>query len=50
LLVAGASVQVGVDLGARASFADLGATLAEAFGLPPLANGRSFAREIGLAE
>ena len=50
LLVAGASVQAGVNLGARASFADLGATLAEVFGLPPLANGSSFAREIGLAE
>ena len=50
MLVAGASVQAGVYLGARASFADLGATLAEAFGLPPLANGSSFARAIGLAE
>ena len=50
MLVAGASVQAGVYLGARASFADLGATLAKAFGLPPLANGSSFARAIGLAE
>lgn len=48
LLAAGESVLPGVYLGARASFADLGATLAEAFGLPPLENGHSFAREIGL--
>lgn len=50
LLAAGKPIRPGVNLGARASFADLGATLAEAFGVPPLANGRSFAREIGLVE
>lgn len=49
LLVAGKPVRPGVNLGARASFADLGATLAEALGMPPLANGQSFAREIGVA-
>ncbi|HEX6544278.1 MAG TPA: phosphopentomutase [Ktedonobacterales bacterium] len=48
LLVAGKPVQSGVRLGVRTSFADLGATLADALGLPPLANGQSFAREIGL--
>ena len=48
LLVAGKPVRPGVYLGARSSFADLGATLAEAFGLPPLAHGQSFARDIGL--
>ncbi|HET9979933.1 MAG TPA: phosphopentomutase [Ktedonobacterales bacterium] len=48
LLVAGKPVRPGVHLGARSSFADLGATLAEAFGLPPLAHGESFARELGL--
>jgi phosphopentomutase len=48
LLVAGKPVRLGVYLGARSSFADLGATLAEAFGLPPLAHGQSFARDIGL--
>ena len=48
LLVAGKPVRPGVYLGARSSFADLGATLAEAFGLPPLAHGQSFARVIGL--
>ena len=50
LLVAGKPVRPGVRLGARSSFADLGATLAEAFGLPPLAHGQSFAREIGLTD
>jgi phosphopentomutase len=34
------------DLGVRSSFADLGATLAEAFGLGPLAAGQSFLREL----
>ena len=48
LLVAGKPVRPGDYLGARSSFADLGATLAEAFGLPPLAHGQSFARDIGL--
>lgn len=48
LLAVGKPIQPGVNLGARTSFADLGATLAEAFDLPMLACGRSFAREIGL--
>ncbi|MGH7537724.1 MAG: phosphopentomutase [Gemmatimonadales bacterium] len=34
-----------VALGERASFADLGATVAEFFGVPPLAAGRSFLSE-----
>ena len=37
-----------VNLGARRSFADLGATLAEAFGVAKLPSGTSFAAEIGL--
>lgn len=49
LLAVGKPITPGVELGARGSFADLGATLAEAFGLEPLVNGNSFAREIGLA-
>lgn len=48
LLAVGTPVTPGVNLGVRTSFADLGATLAEAFGLPPLANGQSFAHEIGI--
>lgn len=48
ILAVGNPVRPGVNLGARWSFADLGATLADAFGLPPLANGHSFASELGL--
>ncbi len=36
----------GVDLGTRATFADLGATVAEVFGVRPLANGTSFLRNV----
>ncbi len=46
LLAYGANVRGGVDLGTRASFADLGQTLAELFGVGPLQNGRSFLDEI----
>jgi phosphopentomutase len=46
LLVAGHRVRAGVDLGTRASFADLGQTLAEVFGVGPLAHGASFLRDI----
>ncbi len=49
LLATGQPVRANVDLGARGSFADLGATLAEVFGVGPLASGTSFARDIGLA-
>jgi phosphopentomutase len=48
LLAVGQPVRSNVDLGARTSFADLGATLAEVFGVAPLANGTSFAHDIGL--
>ena len=46
LLVYGARVRGGAALGTRVTFADLGQTLAEVFGLPPLAHGTSFLREI----
>lgn len=46
LLVCGAGVRRGVDLGTRASFADLGQTLAENFGVASLPFGRSFLQEI----
>ena len=46
LLVYGPSVRAGVDLGTRQTFADLGQTLAELFGVGPLENGTSFLREI----
>ena len=35
LLVAGPRVRAGVDLGTRATFADLGQTIAESFGVGP---------------
>jgi len=43
LLVYGQSVQPGVDLDTRTSFADLGATITEWLGLEPLPAGTSFA-------
>jgi phosphopentomutase len=46
VLVCGASVRAGVDIGTRRSFADLGQTLAEVFGVPRLAHGRSFLADI----
>lgn len=42
LLVQGPKVRAGVDLGTRSTFADLGQTLADVFGLGKLAHGQSF--------
>ena len=42
----GAGVRPGVDLGTRQTFADLGQTVAEIFGVGPLSNGTSFLRDI----
>ena len=46
LLVTGRHVRAGVDLGTRPTFADLGQTLADLFGVGPLAHGTSFLKEI----
>ena len=46
LLVIGPRVRAGQDLGTRQTFADLGQTLAEVFGVGSLAHGTSFLREI----
>ena len=46
LLVTGAHVRAGLDLGTRRTFADLGQTLAELFGIGPMPNGTSFLRDI----
>ena len=46
LLVTGADVHAGVDLGTRRTFADLGQTLAELFGVGRLPHGTSFLSEI----
>ena len=49
LLAAGARVRPGLDLGTRRTFADVGQTLAEMFGVGPLANGTSFLDQILMA-
>ena len=46
VLAAGAAVAPGRDLGTRPTFADLGQTVADLFGVPALAHGTSFLREI----
>jgi phosphopentomutase len=46
LLVTGARVRKGADLGTRATFADLGQTLAETLGVGRLKNGTSFLSDI----
>ena len=46
LLVGGPRVKAGRDLGTRATFADVGATIADVFGVGPLAAGTSFLSEI----
>jgi phosphopentomutase len=46
LLVAGARVKSGVDLGTRSTFADLGQTLADMFAVGPLDHGTSFLGEL----
>lgn len=46
LLAAGRQVGAGVELGVRATFADLGQTLADNFGVGPLPVGRSFLPEL----
>jgi phosphopentomutase len=46
LLVFGQSVRAGLDLGTRSTFADLGQTIAELFGVGPLEHGTSFLGQI----
>jgi phosphopentomutase len=46
LLVYGPGLGEPKSLGTRESFADLGSTIAEGLGLPPLAHGRSFYKEL----
>jgi phosphopentomutase len=48
LLVTGARVRAGVDLGTRSTFADLGQTLADVFGVGAMAHGTSFLAELAL--
>lgn len=46
VLIAGAAVRPGVELGTRPMFADLGQTLADMFKVAPLEHGTSFLRDI----
>jgi phosphopentomutase len=46
LLLSGPRVHSGADIGTRATFADLGQTLAAVFGVAPLTHGTSFLGEI----
>jgi phosphopentomutase len=46
ILVTGTRVRAGIDIGTRPTFADLGQTLAENFGVEPLAHGSSFLSQI----
>ena len=46
LLAGGPHVRAGADLGTRSTFADLGATLAELFGVPAPRHGASFLPEL----
>jgi phosphopentomutase len=46
LLAVGPRVRAGASLGTRSTFADLGQTLAELFGVSPLGNGTSFLGEL----
>ncbi len=46
LLLTGAAVPSGLDLGTRATFADLAQTISELFGVGPLGSGTSFASRL----
>jgi len=46
LMMTGAAITPGADVGTRSTFADLGQTIAELLGAASLANGTSFLREI----
>lgn len=48
LLLGGAGVRRGVAVGTRRSFADLGQTLADVFGVGPLAHGTSFLEDVSV--
>ncbi|HUE90202.1 MAG TPA: phosphopentomutase [Vicinamibacterales bacterium] len=46
VLVIGSEVRPGTDLGTRSTFADLAQTLADGFGVQPVAHGTSFLRQL----
>ena len=46
LVIAGTRIRKGADLGTRATFADIGATVVDYFGVPQKIDGSSFLNEI----
>jgi phosphopentomutase len=46
VLLYGAAVRPGIDIGVRSTFADLGQTIADLFGVGPLAHGTSFLSDL----
>jgi phosphopentomutase len=46
LFLVGRSIKPGTDVGTRSTFADLGQSIAEIFGVGPLAHGTSFLRDV----
>jgi phosphopentomutase len=50
VFLVGKTIKPGTDIGTRATFADLGQTVAEIFGVGPLAHGTSFLRDVLLQE
>jgi len=50
VFLAGPAVRAGVDIGTRQTFADLGQTIAEVFGVGPLEHGSSFLATVLLHE
>jgi phosphopentomutase len=48
LLVWGPGIKSGIDLGNRQSFSDIGATVAEVFGLQGTGKGRSFLKQVAI--
>jgi phosphopentomutase len=46
VFLVGKTIKPGTDIGTRATFADLGQTVAEVFGVGPLAHGTSFLRDV----
>jgi phosphopentomutase len=49
VFLVGRCIKPGTDIGTRATFADLGQTIAEIFGVGPLAHGTSFLRDVLLS-
>jgi phosphopentomutase len=46
VFLVGKTIRPGIDIGTRETFADLGQTVAEIFGVGPLAHGTSFLRDV----